>query len=257
MTETTTLTASAVLELRGPRLPSTSPLRRGSVGRALPLLTALAGGMLAPTSPAAGQVVPLDEANYRLFVGGSPVGQEHITIHRLGLGQDARILGQSEISLDDGTQMRPRIEAGTDLRASSYQNEFTGSEAGEVVVSRVGRRLVARTRSAAGESQREYPASDRTVILEPRVILLYYFLQPWAGSDTDLTVLDPRVGSRETLTLRLMGPEEVRVGRNPVQARHLRLEGPDARMDVWMDEEGRVLRLEVPGADFRAERLPG
>jgi hypothetical protein len=217
---------------------------------------ALLGGALAPGTGVAGQVVPLDEADYRIFVGGTAVGQEHITIHRLGLGQDARILGQSEITLDDGTQMRPRLEAGTDLRASSYQNEFTGSESGEVVVSRVGRRLVARSRSAAGESQREYPASDRTVILEPRVVLLYYFLQPWAGSDTELTVLDPRAGSRETLTFRLMGPEEVRVGRNPVQARHLRLEGPATRIDVWMDEEGRVLRLEVPAADFRAERLP-
>ena len=253
-----TPTASTVQDLRAGSAAPTPPLLRGSGSRwrAVPLLAALVGGILAPSAAAEGQVVPLDEADYRLFVGGSPVGQEHITIHRLGLGQDARILGQSEISMDDGTQLRPRLEAGTDLRASSYQNEFTGSESGEVVVSRVGRRLVARSRSAAGESQREYPASDRTVILEPRVVLLYYFLQPWAGSDTDLTVLDPRSGTRETLTFRLMGPEEVRVGRNPVQARHLRLEGPDTRMDVWMDEEGRVLRLEVPGADFRAERLP-
>ena len=225
-------------------------------GRVLLLSTILAGGLLGPAEAAHGQVVAMDEATFRLTRGGSEVGREHITIHRLGLGQDARIIGQSEITLTDGSQLRPRLEATTDLRASSYQNEFTGAETGEVIVSRVGRRLVARSRSAAGESQREYPASERTVILEPEVVLLYYFLQPWAGSDTDLTVLDPRAGSRQTLTLRLMGPEEVRVGRNPVSARHLRLEGSESRVDVWMDDQGRVLRLEVPGSGFAAERLP-
>jgi hypothetical protein len=46
------------------------------------------------------------------------------------------------------------------------------------------------------------------------------------------------------------------VGRNPVPARHLRLEGPDARWEVWMDEAGRVLRVSVPASGFLAERLP-
>lgn len=250
MTSTTMSTAPTV---PAPAAPLAAPPRRSR----LSALMLLAAATSIPAAGAEAQVVPLDEATFQLSRNGSPVGQERITIHRLGLGQDARILGQSEIVMNDGSQLRPRLEAGTDLRASSYQNEFTGAASGEVIVSRVGRRLVARSSSAAGESQREYPASDRTAILEPEVALLYYFLQPWAGSDTDLTILDPRAGSRQTLTLRLMGPEEVRVGRNPIQARHLRLEGPDARMDVWMDDEGRVLRVEVPASGYRAERLPG
>jgi hypothetical protein len=203
------------------------------------------------------QVVPIDEASFRLLRNGTAVGQEQITIHRLGLGAEARIIGQSEIRFEDGSQARPRLEAGTDLRAKTYQNEFTGAEEGEVVVSRVGRRFVARSRSAAGEAQREFPASEGTVILEPEVVLLYYFLQPWAATDgSEITSLDPRASERRTVTLSVLGSEEVRVGRNPVPARHLRLEGADARWEVWMDEGGRVLRVAVPASGFVAERLP-
>ncbi|MEJ2538932.1 MAG: hypothetical protein P8188_02910 [Gemmatimonadota bacterium] len=215
------------------------------------LAVGLAGGAVQA------QVVPIDEASFRLSRNGSVVGQEDVTIHRLGLGQDARIIGQSEVRLQDGSQLRPRIEATPDLRATTYQNEFTGSDGGEVVVSRIGRRLVARSRSAAGEAQREYPATERTVVLESDIVLLYYFLQPWVDSDgVQLTALDPRASTRRELTLTAVGSEEVRVGRNPVQGRHMRLEGSDTRVDFWMDDEGRVLKVVLPGSGFEAERLP-
>lgn len=203
------------------------------------------------------QVVPIDEATFRIFQGEEVVGEERITIHRLGLGQDARIIGQSEIRLRDGSEMRPRLEATPDLRATTYQNKFTGAEDGEIVVTRVGRRLVARSRSAAGEAQQEYRASDRTVILEPRVVLLYYFLQPWVDAeDRRLTVLDPRTGSQETLTLSPVDTRSVRVGRRTVEARHLLLENGSVSIQLWLDGEGRVLRVDIPDQGFRAERLP-
>lgn len=209
-------------------------------------------------APGAAQVVPIDEASYRLTRNGAVVGEESITIHRLGLGGDARIIGQSEIRLQDGSQSRPRLEATTDLQPTTYQNEFTGTAEAEVIVSRVGRRFVSRSRSAAGEAQREFPASTSTAILEPEVVLLYYFLQPWVGTDgSEFTALDPRSSIRSRVTVTILGSEEVRVGRNPIQARHLRLEGGDSRWEMWVDEDGRVLRVSVPSTGYRAERLPG
>ncbi len=207
--------------------------------------------------PGAAQVVPIDEATYRLSRNGSVIGEESITIHRLGLGGDARIIGQSEISFRDGSRSRPRLEATTDLRPTIYRNEFTGAEEAEVVVSRVGRRFVSRSRSAAGEAQREFPASGTTAILEPEVVLLYYFLQPWIRTDgAEITALDPRSSVRRQVTMTVLGSEEVRVGRNPIQARHLRLEGNDSRWEMWVDEDGRILRVGIPSTGFQAERLP-
>ena len=236
---------------RAPRLPAAPT----TAGLSLLLVASFA---LAAAAPTAAQVVPIDEASFRLLRNGSVIGQEALTIHRLGLGGDARALGQSEIRLDDGTQARPRLEATPDLQANTYRNEFTGREDAEVAVSRVGRRFVVQSRSPAGESQREYPASGSTAVLEPEIVLLYYFLQPWLGSDgAELTALDPRASQRHRVTVSILGTEEVRVGRNPVSARHLRLEGTEVRWEVWIDEEGRILRASVPDTEFQAERLPG
>jgi hypothetical protein len=217
--------------------------------RVVPLLALFA------SAPLGGQVVPVDDAVYQLLRAGEPVGEEHVTVHRMGLGQDARIIGQSEIRLTDGSEMRPRLEATTDMRATTYQNKFTGESAGEVMISRTGRRLVARTQTASGESQREFRASDRTVILEPNVVLLYYFLEPWLGeAEAELTVLEPRSGRQSRMTLRSVGTERVRVGRRMVEAQHFRLEGGGSAVDVWYDEAGRIVVLESPADGFRAER---
>lgn len=219
--------------------------------------TLVALGLLAAgaASPVHGQVVPLDDALFVLYRHDTVVGEEHVTLHRMGLGQAARIIGQSEVRMQDGTEMRPRVEASPDLRPTTYQNKFTGGESGEVILSRSGRRLVARTQTASGESQREFRISDRTVILEPEVVLLYYLIYPWAGiPDTELTALDPRTGGQQVLTVRVAGTERLRMGRVTVEAQHIRLEGGDQVRDVWFDEEGRVLRVEIAALGFRAER---
>ncbi|HSG49293.1 MAG TPA: DUF6134 family protein [Longimicrobiales bacterium] len=219
--------------------------------------TLLALGLLAAGAafPLHGQVVPLDDAIFVLYRQDTVVGDEHVTLHRMGLGQAARIIGQSEVRMQDGTEMRPRVEASPEMRPTTYQNKFTGAEAGEVMLSRSGRRLVARTQTATGESQREFRISDRTVILEPQVVLLYYLLRPWAETpDTEITALDPRTGAQQSLMVRVVGAERLRVGRVTVEAQRIRLEGGDQVTEVWFDEEGRVLRVEIPALGFRAER---
>ena len=219
--------------------------------------TLLALGLLAAGAafPLHGQVVPLDDAIFVLYRQDTVVGDEHVTLHRMGLGQAARIIGQSEVRMRDGTEMRPRVEASPEMRPTTYQNKFTGAEAGEVMLSRSGRRLVARTQTATGESQREFRISDRTVILEPQVVLLYYLLRPWTETpDTEITALDPRTGAQQSLMVRVVGTERLRMGRVTVEAQRIRLEGGDQVTEVWFDEEGRVLRVEIPAVGFRAER---
>lgn len=227
----------------------------------------LAALVLAPLSvrPGSAQVVPLDDAVFVLERRGEVIGEERITLHRLGLGEEARVIGQSEITLADGTEMRPRLEASGDLRATTYQNSYTGPESGEILVSRAGRRLVARTRTAAGEAQREYRASDRTVILEPEVTLLYYFVTPWIGEDgAELLVLEPRSGRQTTVRLHQVGRESYRLGRDEMDALHLRLTPAEAGAssrdaalaEVWIDDQGRLLRIDVPETGYSSRRSP-
>lgn len=215
----------------------------------------LAGAALLWGVPLPGQVVPLDDAVFQLLRGGEVVGEEHLTVHRVGLGRDLRIIAQSEIRMNDGSEQRPRLEAGTNLLPTTYQNRITGANAGEVVITRAGRRLVARIAGASGEAQREFRASDRTVILEEGVVLLYYFLGRWQDAPgTVLTVLDPTAGSPSRLTVEVLGETRIRLGQRNVTAQHMRLSGDEDVREVWFDDEGRVLRVAVPSSDFVAER---
>lgn len=222
----------------------------------LPRLLILAAAAFAVPATAGGaQVVPVDDAVFVLHRNGVVVGEEHVSLHRMGLGQDARFIGQSEVRLRDGTEMRPRLEASPDMRPTTYQNKFTGAEAGEVILSRAGRRLIARVQTASGEAQREFRVTGTTVILEPEVVLLYYFLRPWSGTPgADLTVLEPRSGAQARYTLEQSGSEEIRIGRLTVSTVRVRLRAGDDVREIWFDDEGRVIRLEIPSTGFRAER---
>lgn len=227
--------------------------------RSLPGPPALALLLLASLpGSASSQVVPVDEAVFELSRNGQVFGREEVRIQRTGIGADARIIGQSVIRLENGTEMRPRMEADASFRATTYQNRFTGAEAGELQVTRAGRRLVARTETAAGEAQREFPASDRTVLLETEVVLLYYLLSPWADSQEAVVVnvLDPRTSRQSRMRVVPSGRETVRVGMDQYETWFLRLEGGDGERHVWIDGEGRVMRVRLPDTGFGARRIP-
>lgn len=210
-----------------------------------------------PSQAIHGQVVPLDDAVFQLFQDGNPAGEEHVTLHRRGLGQEARIIGQSEIRLLDGSEVRPRLEATTSFRIVTYQSLFTGAEDGEVVISRAGRRLVARMTSAAGEAQREFRASESTVILEGGAVLPHYLLRPWLGEEeVVLTILDPRTGDQVRMTLSPLGSENLTIGRRSHRTRRFRLAGDGQTREIWIDGDDRILRIDLPSLGFRAERRP-
>jgi hypothetical protein len=56
------------------------------------------------------------------------------------------------------------------------------------------------------------------------------------------------------MTLTSLGIAEIRVGATPVRARHFRLEGGPRSREIWFDDQGRVLRVEIPALGFVADR---
>lgn len=57
------------------------------------------------------------------------------------------------------------------------------------------------------------------------------------------------------MTLSFVGEEEIRVGGVLFQgARRFHLEGGVHSRDIWFDDQGRILRLEVPSLGYVAER---
>jgi len=220
----------------------------------LSLLTGAWGG-----APLPAQVVTLDEGAFRLSLDGAPAGREEFSIRRTGAGEAARVIARGTVELRrDGGRERIAValEArGPRLEVTAYQVKVSGVRNAEIYVSRTARRFSMKLVSEEGEELREYPAGPGAIVLDEGVAHHYFLLGPLLGGDGGtVTALEPRTQRQLRLVAENRGTEEIQVAGFRVRARHLVLgTGPDER-HVWLDEQDRVLRVEIPSLGYRADR---
>jgi hypothetical protein len=223
----------------------------------LQALTALAVLLLASLVPleAAAQAVLLDEGRFRILVDGREVGSEAFTIHRIGLGDDSEILATGTVEAE-GRTLRPALKTSPGYRPLSYQNAVTGGRDAELSVVLSGTRYESRMIGPEGDMEREYRAGEQAILLENRVAHHYFFLvrsAPRAGDR--LRAILPMEGRQLPVQVRSVDVEELRLGREVLSARHFVVSFGDDERHLWVDDDGRVLRVEIPGEGWVAERI--
>ncbi|MFH1764943.1 MAG: hypothetical protein ABIF09_12210 [Gemmatimonadota bacterium] len=208
-----------------------------------------------------GQNVSVDENAFRIYVGGEVIGREEFSIRQIGPGGQQRIIlrGSVELNLPEGRiNLAPAMDVqGRTLAVSDYQIKVSGTETTDIFVSVSGDRYLARVVSSSGEQLREFRAGPGSVLLDEGVVHHHYLLNSFLdeASAVSLTVLTPRAGQQQRMTLSLVGEEEIRVGGILVpDARRFHMDGGDHPRDIWFDSRGRVLRLEIPSKRLVAER---
>lgn len=227
---------------------------------ALWLLGALITGWIATPQVVLGQAVTLDQGSFTLTVQGRSAGSESFTIRRLGTGGDARVIAQGEVRMEgpDGLlNLDPALQAsGPDSDITAYQVKVSGRETEEVYVTLGDRRFLTRVRSDIGEQEREFRAAPGTLVLDADVVHHYHFLglRIDNGSPSSVPVIVPREGRQYTLQISEQGADDLSVGGSSIASRRFRLEGEGQSWDLWLDDRGRVLRLEIPAAGFIAQR---
>ncbi|MBI4410234.1 MAG: hypothetical protein HY561_11030 [Gemmatimonadetes bacterium] len=221
----------------------------------LPLLN---GGTVA-------QTITLDEGEFRLTVAGREVGSETFTIRQNGTGMNAIIIAQGRVNAaptEGAQELSASLEvAGATLRPIAYQVAVQGAQQERIAGRVVGGRFSARIFSPAGEMMREYLASEGAVLLDEGVAHHYYFLaRRLADGRVRVPLIVPRQSRQVTASVTEQGSETVTVAGQRVEGRRLvvQIEG-SAERHVWVDAQGRVLRLEIPARNYSAERkaLPG
>ena len=223
-------------------------------------LVAAAALLLSLPFPIHGQNQPVDEGAFRLYVHGERAGREEFSIRQAGTGEQGRIILRGSVSLElpEGRlQLAPAAEAASgDLEVSAYQVKVSGIETTDIFVSLSGRRYLARIVSSRGEELREFRAGPGSVLLDDGVAHHHHLLTPFLGSNSpvSVTVLTPRAQSQVRMTLTPMGREEIRIGQDLRQARRFRLDGGEGPRDIWFDDQGRLLRVEIPSRGYVAER---
>lgn len=223
------------------------------------VLSVLVAAVLAGPSTVDAQSVTMDEGTFSIFVDGRRVGSESFAVRRAGSGADAQIIATAEIQLqlpEGRRDLRPALQAsGGDMAVSAYQVKVSGDRQEEVTLELGERRFFTRVRTERGLQEREYRATPGTLLLDTGVAHQYYFVSHRAGSDaTTVPVMVPREGRQFDLRITPDGTEDVEIGEEVVSARVLRLEGGNETRRLWVDQDGRVLRVEVEGGSWTAVR---
>jgi len=207
------------------------------------------------------QNVAMDENAFRIYLDGEVMGREEFSIRQTGPGNQQRIIlrGSVELEMPEGTLTLAPLMAvqGETLGVSDYQIKVSGIETTDIYVTVSDNRYLARIISSSGEQLREFRAGPGSVLLDEGVVHHHYLLNPFleTGSAVSLTILSPRGGRQERMTLSLVGEEEIRVGGVLVSdARRFHLEGGEHPRDIWFDSQGRILRVEIPSKGYLAER---
>lgn len=223
-----------------------------------------AAGMLlgaAMTTPAVAQTAAVDEGTFRIMVSGREVGMETFSIRRNGDGPDAVVVAQGRVALDaasGGSEVVSNVQmAGAVLRPVAYDVELRGGDAQRIRGTVTGRRASARTVAGGGQEQwKEYLVTDGAVLLDDGMAHHYYFVAQRFGAGAAQTpVMIPRESRQVQATISAAGEESISVGGGSVRARKLtvQLAGGDTR-SMWIDAQGRVLRVEIPARNYVAVR---
>jgi len=151
------------------------------------------------------------------------------------------------------------LEVGSDSQPLSLSFDVADPRAPLRVLGQLSRdRLTVRLLGRQSEGAREFPVSGRAVILDDSVYALYAFPAWRAGArPVSLTAVVPRAGREETLLVEDLGLAATTVNRDPATLRHLTLTGgANGVVHLWLDSNGRVLKIEIPTRKVRVERRP-
>jgi hypothetical protein len=217
----------------------------------------VAAAVAATVSALEAQVAVVDEGRFVITRDGRRIGTEDFVIRRTpGAGGDV-LTGTATVAYQD-RRLAPALR--TDPRGAplAYQVEIrVGPEVQESLRGQVGRgRFSARIRTPGGETAKEYIVSDGAVILDDEVFHQYYFLAMSARTGS-VPVVVPRRNVQVTMRVEGGGSEMVEIGGSRVSARHLEVNDPGgATRHVWLDSQGRVLRVTVDGVTATRDELP-
>lgn len=202
--------------------------------------------LAAATSPAAAQVVTVDEGGFTITRGTETLGREQFKIASTPGPSGAVYVATATVVYAD-RRLTPALRADTAGAPIAYQIEVrVGAETQERLTGQVARgRISTRSQTPRGESAREYLMADGALILDDDVFHQYFFVARRGRTDT-IAVVVPRRNVQVRMSVEDAGPDRVEIAGRSLPATHLVLTVPGSgQRDVWVDAQGRVLRVEL------------
>ena len=220
------------------------------------------GALLLPGSLRA-QVATLDQGTFVIERNGQQIGTETFTVRSSGFGQNRRIFAEATLEITAPASERATARAAllTEGPAQSirvYELAIDGTEALQLKLEARGDRFRTEVTRGPRIQEREFRArsAGTAVILLDRLMSHQYFFvgRLLRNGSPDLSVVMPQDLVQRDGSLEEVGTESVTVGRQSLQATHLRLTLADEVHHIWLDVQNRVLRVEIPDRGVVAVR---
>jgi hypothetical protein len=226
----------------------------------LAALLALTGVTLAagPPSPVTDVV---DSGTFTLYLRGERVGEERFVI-REDRGGDAgpiyRSRAQVNLKLENRTvRINVGFEGiGANSRLRRYEAEINGGETTTIVAETRADRIRLSVRSRGGDEMKEFLVRGPTTVLDLNIAHHYFFalkLLEASGSGRAY-VLTPRQRTNEQVTLQDRGSEVTQFAGQRMELRHVTLTTESGSVHHIWARDDKVMKVEVPDLQFRAER---
>jgi hypothetical protein len=210
---------------------------------------------VSPTLAAAQGARTLDEGSFTITVNGQRAGREDFSITGTPSGRGTEFIAKATIVYGD-RRLSPAMQADSTGVPMQYQIETRNASgtqdywSGTIARGRVD----ARMRTARGEARKEYIVTEGALILDDEVFHQYYFVAARRGAGS-IPVVIPRRNQQVTMRIATAGSEQLTIGNQQLQAQHLTLTEPSGdRRDLWVDAQGRVLKVAIPSRGLIAVR---
>ncbi|HUO52344.1 MAG TPA: hypothetical protein VMT93_07495 [Gemmatimonadaceae bacterium] len=218
---------------------------------------ALAAAAARPARAQATGIV--DEGTFTISRAGRRAGRETFAIRRVI--QVTQLVYEANATVDyEAERLTPALRTDTTFFPLAYQIEIRTADTLQLRLKGViGRgRFTARVRTPAGESAKEYIVSDGAVVVDDRVFHQYYFLaQRMTGAAITIPVVVPQQNAQVTMRVRAAGADPVVIAGARAEARKLVAQangGPER--DIWVDAQGRVLKVTIGDVTAVRDALP-
>jgi hypothetical protein len=155
--------------------------------------------------------------------------------------------------------LAPILEVTSDTMPATLQYDVADPRQPSRILGELGRgRFTVRLVARATERAREFATGPRTAVLDDSVFAPFVFAA-WqaSASPTALTAIFPRALRRETVQIRDLGLSSTTLNHDPARLRHVTWTGEQGTIDLWLDESGRLMKVEIPARHLTVERLAG
>lgn len=196
-----------------------------------------------------------DQGSLTITINGQRAGREDFRIAVTPRGQGMEYVATATV--DYGTRrLEPALRADSGGVPMSYQVTIrTTDDGAERWVGQIARgRVSAQIHSSRGPAAREYIVTEGAMIVDDDVFHQYAFVARHRDAGS-ITILVPRRNTQIRLAIATAGSETVQVGTQELAATHVVLTEPSgAKREIWVDAEGRLLKVTIPARGIVALR---